>query len=539
MNKLGKDSLFGTKSIIAVGAAIIISLSVFMSPLPATAASEYRECQISYPPTNKCSDEAIDHYINQLLQDIHRPYSVKKSDYRAFLTACGEKAIPALITLLHSKNEETIIAATNILANMGSDVAEAVPELGRIVSQGTKKTATNAANALGRLGPVAESAIPFLISTLSRPEPPFPPRKNGRRSLSLKESTMTALKRIGPPTIPYLIPLLSKRYDKKLRVRAALILGKIGPEAQEAIPYICPLLQSKNKRTQLLAAIVLTELGADTRKNLPLLISALQVQEKEVLARVTSAVGTFGEYAAPAVPDLIRIVGKYGFRKRGIGRNATKALVNIGSEAVPYLILSLRHQDDNIAQMSSFALKEIGIDAVPALIQALRVNDTDARRQAASILGEIGLDAIPYLMAALLDEDFHVRHGAIYALSIINCSSYDMVNIFNQLVENESNILEERRIAASALELMGQGVSWFFIQHNFTNPKNAVCPSSHDPTIKYSFDIFTGKCLAQKKRKIKKAASIGEIWDGLTDYFSGGDSDDEEYEAEEEDESGW
>ncbi|MGB3295309.1 MAG: hypothetical protein WBB01_20195, partial [Phormidesmis sp.] len=86
------------------------------------------------------------------------------------------------------------------------------------------------------------------------------------------------------------------------------------------------------------------------------------------------------------------------------------------------------------------------------------------------------------------------------------------------IVRNENNSLDERRVAASALALMGQDVTGFFAQNDLVSPQNAVCPVRIGIT-EAEFDIYTGQCLMSYEEQFLLAGGGGLI-EALCGFFS-------------------
>ena len=412
----------------------------------------------------------------------------------------GQDAVRPLAMLLQDQNRDVQLGAARSLLyisyTIGRDAKAAIPALIDVLQGQDIELASYAAEALGQIGPDASEAIPALVAALSRQEED---RDTDEFAFRFRESMQNvatfALGRMGKGAVPDLITLLSNS-DKATRVRALLALSQIGLDAQEAVPHLIPLLQSEDEKIQLLAAIALAEMGVEADAVLPKLIAALQTENHEVRAKVISAIGNLGSSATQAVPDLIRTIGEGSFYSEdwAVRNSATQALIKIGANAVPFLVLALGHENTIISARSSFALTEIGSDAIPALVLALRDPNIEVRRRAAFVLGQIGSDTIPVLQITLQDEDTNARKGAIYALGIINHPSANLVSSLENIVENESNSLDERRVAASTLEVIGQDTSWFFSRNNLISPQNAACPIPIG-TKEAEFDIYTGNCL--------------------------------------------
>lgn len=205
---------------------------------------------------------------------------------------------------------------------------------------------------------------------------------------------------------PDLLGLL-KNY--RICVRAAELLGRIGPAAAASTPALIRLLEDPN-------------------------ISEYKGYNSGMHAVVIKALGRLGPSAEVAVPLLIkRLSDTYG----DVRSAAAQALRNMGpagrkaiEEAVPSFIKVLRNptrSTDNEARLASYdaarALGALGPDAreaVPDLMQAAQ--DADLRSDAIEALGDIGPDAtvaVPLLRAAVRDRYDFVRRSAAEALEKI------------------------------------------------------------------------------------------------------------------------
>ncbi len=97
-----------------------------------------------------------------------------------------------------------------------------------------------------------------------------------RDEWSVQQTVSDALRRIGSPAVPSLVRSL-KSPDAAVRMRAADVLGRMGPDAKDAVPD---------------------------------LIEALGDDEATVRKMSIRALGQIGPGAAAAVPALIRILNE-------------------------------------------------------------------------------------------------------------------------------------------------------------------------------------------------------------------------------------
>ena len=114
-------------------------------------------------------------------------------------------------------------------------------------------TRCSVAEALGLIGPDAKDAVPALVEALKDnndgvrryEETWLHPKKEDGPS-RLRRSIVEALGRIGPEAkeaVPLIVRSLKDDYDPNVRVAAVEALGEIGSEATEAVPALVEALE--------------------------------------------------------------------------------------------------------------------------------------------------------------------------------------------------------------------------------------------------------------------------------------------------------
>ena len=96
------------------------------------------------------------------------------------LRRIGPAALPALVTTLHSQDDNQREQATRALARMGSDAKGAVPDLIAALSDPVERVRLGAVRALGQIGPDAEPAVQALLEQIEK-TPPAPRREISTR----------------------------------------------------------------------------------------------------------------------------------------------------------------------------------------------------------------------------------------------------------------------------------------------------------------------------------------------------------------------
>jgi hypothetical protein len=121
------------------------------------------------------------------------------------------------------------------------------------------------------------------------------------------------------------------------RMRAALLLGRLGQAADPSIPALTESLHDANEDVRMAAAVSLAELGAAPEAAVAGLARAVELLDDESRWKAAAALGEMGPRAAAAVPKLTECLGSRDPHARlaavrtlgEIGRPAAKALPEI------------------------------------------------------------------------------------------------------------------------------------------------------------------------------------------------------------------
>ena len=224
-----------------------------------------------------------------------------------------------------------------------------------------------------------------------------------------------------------------KDVEIDVRLHAARALGRIGPEAREAIPPLVETLNDENSDLRAEAAEALGGIGQATEDVVLALNEALNetmgIWYPSPREQIVRALGKLGPEAMVAVPALISVLKDSPrlFERQ----QSAMALGRIGQPAkiaVPALAKTMRQKNtfQDLGQYSADALSRIGKAAVPYLIQALKDEISEVRFAAVGALGQIGpdaRDAIQPLIEALEDKNLLYREAAEDALEKIQAKT--------------------------------------------------------------------------------------------------------------------
>ena len=183
--------------------------------------------------------------------------------------------------------------------------------------------------------------------------------------------------------------------DPVVRKDAVLMLGRMGLEANDAVPALVAALQDdQDPDVRMTVAWTLCRIGEPDA--VPALAAALKDRHNDVRAQSALSLGVMGPAAQAAVPALAAALRDD--EDAMVRENAARALGNIGrigfgtQETVPALSMALTDPDDGVRMVAAKALGVMGPaaqDAVPALVAALRDPGPDVRYEAAEALAAI------------------------------------------------------------------------------------------------------------------------------------------------------
>jgi HEAT repeat protein len=238
--------------------------------------------------------------------------------------------------------------------------------------------------------------------------------------------------------------LVDQEWNQYRREEAIEELGKLGPEAALAVPYILQTVAHVYELDDFIndrdipgipstARDALTKIGPVA---VPCLVEVLGRGDDLVRWVAAESLGDIGPAAKEAIPVLIDAVKRDSAMEADpksaleVPGAAVSALARIGSAAVPALTELLKNGEEVSQRLSAAsALREmgpVGKDAVPTLIGELKRAQErggkyyrQAMIEALGAMGPSAREAVPLLTVALGDKDVQTRDLARQALEKI------------------------------------------------------------------------------------------------------------------------
>ncbi len=229
------------------------------------------------------------------------------------------------------------------------------------------------------------------------------------------------------PNASALEPLVNTVQNQKLplqqRVNAIIAIGKLGPDAGNAVTVLKDALTDRNTvEIRRRAAEALSAIGPKAKPALPELIILLKDPNPSVRAAAAEAVGKFEGVGKEVVPSLIDVLDDPNPIVRINGINSLSSFGSDAHSALPQLIEGLNDPDRVIRKTIINTLSRLGKDAKPAaqaLSKLIQGNDNDISVAALMALGQIGSEAnvaVPDVGQALTNEDSKIRTWAAITL---------------------------------------------------------------------------------------------------------------------------
>ena len=284
-----------------------------------------------------------------------------------------------------------------------------------------------AAEAIGKIGPGDETTFLALDSCLQDNDP------------NVIWEAIAALRATGrepKPTIARLRELL-RYHDTPIRPYAVQALGKLGPEAKDAVDDLIEVMHDEYDRagqvasvseapedqnTPFLAWDALCQIGPAARKSLPSLVKFVRGMQFD-----RSPTTNEGEKSEQ---EMVAAIVHWMDDSSGENRSQWKRLLNVlGPEDIPALKALVRGEGQTMSdpRIAIQKLGDFGAAARPALAELVKSGDPKFRREVIETIGQIGPHAAEAaataVSEALRDDDPTIRSAAAVALGHIGRDS--------------------------------------------------------------------------------------------------------------------
>lgn len=262
-----------------------------------------------------CLAEAALPAVPLMVQLFNEPVGEARLNMISAVAHFGKAAVPSLIEALNSTDRDIRRGACVALEKIGPDASSALLQLKKLLGEPGYDGSHDAAYALGGIG---KPAIPTLLDIL----------KNGPdnyRNLIVHKS-FSRVKKDEYPKAELIEILKSEKMQARARIGAMQILGYLGADSEDVVPYLINLLGQSDNGIGLAAARALAAIG---RPAVPAILQALTSPDALVRAVATYAVKDMPFAMEEAVAILITLSDD---KEDTVRYGAISALERIGTK---------------------------------------------------------------------------------------------------------------------------------------------------------------------------------------------------------------
>ncbi|MHC4355248.1 MAG: HEAT repeat domain-containing protein, partial [Planctomycetota bacterium] len=370
-------------------------------------------------------------------------------------------AIPALVIALGDEDERVRESAAKAISEIDPTDLRGVPALVEAMSDESGRVRSAAAQSLLKIGPVNREVVLAFI------------RVADDNWKSVTQASDEFFRLLGPQhgyAVPDLVEMLKIPNERSQR-NAITALGRIGPAAAPAAPYI--LESMKNPNLEAICSGAIAKIGADPGVTVPGLIELLKDKHRRSSAALAlERIGPAAHRAIPALEDCVEQSNSTTFPRALLAidsesRKAVETLVRISESA--YVPDQWSEQPD-----AHYLLIKYGHDKAEhfkRLVAALENSNSRIRLSAAAYLGRLRAEAHEAgesLVRKLKDNDPEVRAEAAHALLLTGATQSQRrqaCNVLIALLDGEEfaghdGLFMAQVRAASALHSFSPSEEW-------------------------------------------------------------------------------
>jgi HEAT repeat protein len=239
-----------------------------------------------------------------------------------------------------------------------------------------------------------------------------------------------------------------------LRIRAAHVLGRIGPDADAALPALWAMLGDDECRLRLAAAAAVWRIEGTTEGVAAVFRAGLGSESDGDRLATLITIGEFGPAAVSFLPDVVAFWTQDDPTLVSV---ATAVVFRVAPDAVTALLDLLAHRDRAMRMKAADLLVRFGPAATEPLIRAVGRLDGEARLAAVGALEDSesrARGALPVLRPLLEHRDERLRFAAALAVWRIGRETKGTLPIFLHALRRAD--VSERRRAAEVLGWMAE-----------------------------------------------------------------------------------
>jgi HEAT repeat protein len=349
------------------------------------------------------------------------------------LLSFGAAAVPPLVDLLRSGDDQSRLLALKVLEGLGADAKDALPALIEARNDPHSEVRYKAIVCLTELGTDAKEAIPALIAGLDDPD------------VRVRMSAVERLAQFGkdaPEALPALIRALDD-HSSEVQHGAVIGVSKFGSDARQAVPALLRMLDAPEPIPRQAAVWGLWKTGVQSDEIVSALIRVAKGDDWGTQYAAACVLGEFADHAEKTMPVLVALVtdprGVFDSRSGdtccfdreilstedmqrfygwGLPGAAMRSLVRLEEQEFSRIIEFSRHARPDIRQAAAQCLAHIDRRAaIDRLIEMLDDTEEDVAAFAGDLLPSVAKTRPSQLLAALSERDSEDRISVGLALA--------------------------------------------------------------------------------------------------------------------------
>jgi HEAT repeat protein len=325
----------------------------------------------------------------------------------------GDAVIPELAKLLRSSQREEKALIISVIAEIAEQVGgkakEAAPALAEALVTRDRAAASAAVRALGAIGPPAVSEVlKSLKGVANQPEALYPVRALGAIGTADKDTVLAVL------------GVLKGNPDPQVQIACIQAIGAAGPRGKEAVKQLLKMAEFDKKEGYYLVHVIvaLGNIGPDAEEAIPFLTRTMKSAPAP-------------HYRVHALEAIIKI---------SPGSPRLNAFLEAFAEALasPDLAIAVL---EIVSKNESFSKDKKMLKHVEEL---LRNKDARVRLHAALVFGKSNPDhpaVVSILIESLADRDAKMRRRTADAIGVMRPSDEAVIEALNQrMSDNDPDV---------------------------------------------------------------------------------------------------
>ena len=337
----------------------------------------------------------------------------------------GTDAVPVLVDALGEKNVDVRRMAAQVLNPLRVSDKMVVLGLAYGLKDSDDQVKINCLAALQALGTGAKLAAPALNEALSDIHH------------GVRQQAFQTLQNMGEDPRKGLKKALNAK-DNRIRINTASIMLVNGVEVDLALPILVEGLKENEVDLRLQAAHALCQTGRERDRVMPILVQGLKSNTQAVQAQALQGLSMLGNQAEEAVPAIIDLFKSH--KEVNLRVQSLQVLAQHGAKGLPTILDALKDKEDGVRQQAVYVLNNVQGDLTKSIKQIsplLKDDNIQIRQAVQQLFYRMGREGVPFLIESLKDNDQNVQWTAIMHLRNLGAEGVKALPAMVELAKNK------------------------------------------------------------------------------------------------------